>query len=321
MLGLTKALRERGHEVVVVAPSHSRKLVKDSRARIKSAAKAKTVAGLFDSKGDTLAIGAALPFPPAKLGGTAAVPIDVARTLEDLFQIEDGFDFVHVHEPFAPSAASAALRMSFTLNVGTFHQATERTPSTQVARKFVELFFGRLDARTTINTVTKDLVKSYFGGDYTVIGPGADAPHDRPPKAEGASTEIVIDGVEERAAQRILIRALRKLPRGFDWHADLPRAHRHSGRPAEFSNRMRERTGASSPRRRSPRRTSWQRLTSRLPPVPEPPRVPDTSRASSPAAPHRSPDLEPYKEGLDDGDLGLMFESATLSRWPTSCSA
>ena len=59
--------------------------------------------------------------------------------------------------------------MSFTLNVGTFHQATERTLSTQVARRFVELFFGRLDARTTINAVTKDLVGSYFGGGLGVM--------------------------------------------------------------------------------------------------------------------------------------------------------
>ncbi len=309
VLGLTKALRERGHEVVVVAPSHSRKLVKDSRARIKAAAKAKSVAGLFDAQNDTLVIGAALPFPPAKLGGTAAVPIDVARTLEDLFQIEDGFDFVHVHEPFAPSAASAALRMSFTLNVGTFHQATERTLSTQVARKFVELFFGRLDARTTINTVTKDLVKSYFGGDYTVIGPGADAPHDRPPKADGAATEIVIDGVEERAAQRILIRALRKLPRELEWHATF-RVHTDTAVvPPSLSNRMRERTtfvAAKDVPAADLLATADIAVAASAGTAPSPGYI--ARIVASGAAPLTS-DLEPYKEALDDGDLGLMFES------------
>ena len=48
-------------------------------------------------------------------------------------------DFVHVHEPFAPSAASAALRHSRALNVGTSTRPTERVLSTQVARRFVEL--------------------------------------------------------------------------------------------------------------------------------------------------------------------------------------
>ena len=57
-------------------------------------------------------------------------------------------DFVHVHEPFAPSTSNAALRHSRALNVGSFHSSTERLLSTLVARRFVESFFGRLDART-----------------------------------------------------------------------------------------------------------------------------------------------------------------------------
>ena len=66
-------------------------------------------------------------------GGSVSVPIDVSRTIESLLETAP-FDFVHVHEPFAPSASSAALRHSRALNVGTFHAATERVLSTQVAR-------------------------------------------------------------------------------------------------------------------------------------------------------------------------------------------
>ena len=58
------------------------------------------------------------------------------------------FDIVHVHEPFAPRVSSTALRHSFSLNVATFHAPQERVLSTQVARPLVEIFFGRLDART-----------------------------------------------------------------------------------------------------------------------------------------------------------------------------
>ncbi len=43
---------------------------------------------------------------------------------------------------------ASALRHSRALNVGTFHAPTERVVSTQVARKVVQLVFGRLDART-----------------------------------------------------------------------------------------------------------------------------------------------------------------------------
>src|SRR5262245_6434950 len=102
---LSLALGERGHEVAIVAPSTSRKLVKQSRQLIKQAAKDDSV--LFSKPGTppkVLGVGQSLPFPPAKLGGTTSLPIDVSRTLEELFAL-DAFDFVHVHEPFAPSAS------------------------------------------------------------------------------------------------------------------------------------------------------------------------------------------------------------------------
>jgi predicted metal-dependent phosphoesterase TrpH len=81
-------------------------------------------------------------------------------------------DVVHVHEPFAPSVSSAALRHSFSLNVATFHRPQERVLSTQVARPLVEVFFGRLDARTVATAATGDLLARYFPGPYELVEPG-----------------------------------------------------------------------------------------------------------------------------------------------------
>ncbi|HEU5142308.1 MAG TPA: PHP domain-containing protein [Solirubrobacterales bacterium] len=80
-------------------------------------------------------------------------------------------DVVHVHDPFAPSVASAALRHSFSLNVATFHSQRERLFSTQVARPLVEIFFGRLDARTVSSGATGRLLESYFPGAYELVEP------------------------------------------------------------------------------------------------------------------------------------------------------
>ena len=80
-------------------------------------------------------------------------------------------DIVHVHEPFAPSVASAALRHSFSLNVATFHAPQERVLSTQVARPLVEIFFGRIDARTVTSAATAELLERYFPGSYDLIEP------------------------------------------------------------------------------------------------------------------------------------------------------
>ncbi len=104
-------------------------------------------------------------------------------------------DIVHVHEPFAPSVASAALRHSFSLNVATFHAPQERVLSTQVARPLVEIFFGRLDARTVASPATGELMERYFPGAYDLLEPAG----------EGRDWEAV--AVEcERIYRRVLAR-------------------------------------------------------------------------------------------------------------------
>jgi predicted metal-dependent phosphoesterase TrpH len=81
-------------------------------------------------------------------------------------------DIVHVHDPFAPSAPSAALRHSFSLNVATFHDPRERVLATQVARPLVEIFFGRIDARTVTRPQTAQLLERFFPADYELLGDG-----------------------------------------------------------------------------------------------------------------------------------------------------
>jgi predicted metal-dependent phosphoesterase TrpH len=84
------------------------------------------------------------------------------------------FDIVHVHEPFAPSVSSAALRHSHSLNVATFHAPQERVLSTQVARPLVEIFFGRIDARTVTSAATAELLEGYFPASYELVEPGGE---------------------------------------------------------------------------------------------------------------------------------------------------
>jgi predicted metal-dependent phosphoesterase TrpH len=85
--------------------------------------------------------------------------------------IAQPFDIVHVHEPFAPSVSAAALRHSLSLNVATFHAPQERVLSTSVARPLVEIFFGRIDARTVTSEATGKLLESYFPADYELVEP------------------------------------------------------------------------------------------------------------------------------------------------------
>ncbi len=111
-----------------------------------------------------------------KLRGHEVVVLATGDRVKKLLG-ETEFDIVHVHDPFAPSVSSAALRHSYALNVATFHAPQERVLSTQVARPLVEIFFGRLDARTVSAPQTATLLKAYFPADYQLLAPaGSDRP-------------------------------------------------------------------------------------------------------------------------------------------------
>jgi hypothetical protein len=148
-----------------------------------------------------------------------ALPVDINRTIEELLETTP-FDVVHVHEPFAPSASSAALRHSRALNVGTFHLPTERVLSTQVARRFVETFFGRLDARLASFESTAELLRRAFPAPYRVLTPGATVV-EREPEGPDEPVHIAFCALEERAALRVFLRGLRRLEAEPEWRATI----------------------------------------------------------------------------------------------------
>ena len=106
--------------------------------------------------------------------GHEVLRVATADPVKRLLKSTAPFDIVHVHEPFAPSVSSAALRHSYSLNVATFHAPQERVLSTQVARPLVEIFFGRIDARTVTSTATAELLEGYFPASYELIEPGGE---------------------------------------------------------------------------------------------------------------------------------------------------
>jgi Glycosyltransferase Family 4/PHP domain len=170
-------LSQRGHRVLILAPSRSQERVRASRRELR-AARAHPEGLLAGTDGGTprvVAVGEVLDLllaggPPGSFRRRPpALPIDVARTIEELLSAVP-LDVVHVHEPFAPSASGAALRHSRALNVGSFHSASERyVLSTLVGRRFVESFFGRLDARIASLPATAELMARQFPGDYRIV--------------------------------------------------------------------------------------------------------------------------------------------------------
>ena len=169
-------LSRRGHRVLVLAPSRSQERVRESRKQLRAArgAPERLLDGADGGGARVIAVGEVLEVAPGARRRAPALPIDVARTVEEVLT-RVPLDFVHVHEPFAPSTSNAALRHSRSLNVGSFHSSSERLLSTLLARRFVESFFGRLDARTATLPATVELMGRAFPADYELVADGEQA--------------------------------------------------------------------------------------------------------------------------------------------------
>ncbi len=317
---LAGELSGRGHRVVVAAPSESRAKVRASRAAIRTAAEGgRDIPARWDGPRagtdggpPVLAVGQGLAIPGGPRPRTATVPLDLGPTLERLLA-GIAFDIVHVHDPFAPGASSIALRDSHSLNVGTFHAPTERLVSTQVARPLVEIFFGRLDARTASSAATRELIERYFPGTYELIEPGADPAEPRWPREQRAASSeqrrpvrIAYCLREERGALRLVLRALRRLPLESSWEAAIW-IERGDEPPLRLARRLRERvaiTGAEEVEAEELIAAADVVCLASGGPRPAPGVVRQALASGTvPVVSH----IAPYAEVVGDGTRGLLF--------------
>jgi glycosyltransferase involved in cell wall biosynthesis len=314
----TVGLAERGHRVVIAGPGLRRGAVRESKAAIERAGQ--DPEALFGPGWDgeraapggpaVLAVGQGIPMPRGPKPRAAPVPVDVSGSLERLLNSVE-FDIVHVHDPFAPSTSSAALRHSMSLNAGSFHEPTERILSTQVARPLVEIFLGRLDARTVVGEATGGLMRRFFPGTYLSVPGGAREaePHWPFPEPEAGPRPVRIAycAREERGALRLFMRALRRLPPDSAWQAAVWIAD-----PAVPTPRVNR---ALAERLRFPRppETGAEELIAGADvlclasggPRPAPGLV---QQAIGSGAVPLIPQIDPYMEVVGEDEVGLMFQ-------------
>ncbi len=253
-------LAARGHRVLVIAPSLSGELVRETRRTLRGDPRA--LLEQADGEPLLLGVGEVLTLGPGKQR-SSSLPVDVARTIEEALEVLP-LDVVHVHEPFAPSASSVALRTSRALTVASFHQPTERVLSTQLGRPLAQRLFSRLDARTASYQATRELMDRYFPAEYRVVLPAGErltvsrsGLATGPDGVDGSSVAVSSGGAngsgaandplhlvlvaeEERLALRTVLRALRLLPADAAWHVTVW-SSRPLAAPATLSHQLRER--------------------------------------------------------------------------------
>jgi len=191
-------LRDRGHDVTVIAP---RTWVKPKEP------------GDLAQVDEAVRVGRAVSIPangsiaPIAFGPVAAA--GVRRTLAELKP-----DVVHLHEPLIPSLSALALLNARFPCVGTFHASSESSLAYWTARPFLKGAIGRLRVRIVVSDAARDLIARYFPGEYEQIPNGVEVARyaTGPPEDLGAGRTVLFLGrFERRKGLEVLIQAMTRL--------------------------------------------------------------------------------------------------------------
>ncbi|MBK5233959.1 MAG: glycosyltransferase [Thermoleophilia bacterium] len=299
---VAEGLAERGHSVLIAAPGGGREAVQRTKKEIGRLADEPQSLLQPGEPPKVLSMGG-VSLPRGSRKRQAPASVDVGNRVEALLGQAE-LDLLHVHDPFLPNFSSTALRHSFSLNVGTFHETAERPFATQVARPLLEIFFGRLDARTASSRDSAKLLNRYFPGAYELTPPGVDPT--KPSQEKGDPLRIAFSDEEEKGALRLFLRALRRLPADLNWTATI-----HSADPGEvivrISKTIRDRIKVIGPEQASLAEllsSSHVFCAASGGPSPDPAAV--RQALASGAVPVTST-IGRYTELIGDGQRGLLF--------------
>jgi len=202
MRGLAAALRRRGHEVTVLAPTNA----SDQACKAPG----------YVRMGRTV--------PVRGNGSIAHIGLSplLARRARDVVRAS-GFDVVHYHEPLLPTLPLLVLHAHPGVNVGTFHASAESSAAYRWARPFLARYFSRLHARIAVSAPARELAERYFPGDYRIIPNGVDTrrfaagrrPHG-PFRRPGQLTVLSVGRLDRRKGLEPLLAAFALLRRQRD---------------------------------------------------------------------------------------------------------
>jgi phosphatidylinositol alpha-mannosyltransferase len=161
------------------------------------------------------------PIPLRVSGSVARITLSLRTAGKVKTVLEEGFDIVHVHEPFMPQLPIQFLRYSTAVNVGTWHAARESNFFYLYGRRLIKRWQTKLDGKIAVSSAAVEHIEQYFPGYYNVIPNGVDVEHfarDVEPLAEfadGKLNVLFVGRPEKRKGLRYLIRAFVEVQRAI----------------------------------------------------------------------------------------------------------
>ncbi len=163
-----------------------------------------------------ITLGRPIPLPVS--GSVARVTLSVRLAPKVRAILSDReFDVVHLHEPLLSALPITVLRLSKSVNVGTFHAYTRKSLGYRSLRPILKRWFKKLHGKIAVSSAAAGLVSKYFPGYYNVIPNGIDLPHfsseARPIEEfrDGKTNILFVGRLEKRKGLRYLLAAYAKL--------------------------------------------------------------------------------------------------------------
>ena len=188
---LADTLRNRGHEVGVLAPYRSRP----------------------PDDGDATRVARAYGVPAnGSVAPVAFGPLAAAAVRRALKAMEP--DVIHLHEPLIPSLSLLALWNSNAPTVGTFHAAAEESLGYRLSAPVLQRAAKRITVRTAVSDAARALIERYIPGEYVLTPNGVDTSRfvDAEPMLPGERKKVLFLGrIERRKGLEVLIQAMTRL--------------------------------------------------------------------------------------------------------------
>lgn len=165
-----------------------------------------------------IAIGKPRPIPTSGSIARITISLNLTHKIKEVLEREK-FDIIHLHEPLAPTMCITVLRLSNTVNIGTFH-ATESRPSYRWTKPIFmsglyKKWFKKLDGRIAVSKPAMDFINKHFPSSYDIIPNGIDLEHFSPdvapiPALQDDKINILFVGrLEKRKGLEYLFKAYR----------------------------------------------------------------------------------------------------------------
>jgi len=188
-LGLTRVLRELGHEARLLAPCDG-----------------PPPASFVTALGNSI--------PTAANGSVAPLAPDAAAALRTIRAVwDESFDVIHLHEPLAPGPTWVTVVLNPAPMVGTFH-AAGRSSGYRYLKPLPKLMAGRLVTRCAVSADAAALAREYLGGTYELVFNGIEVERfaSATPVPSGGPAVFFLGRHEPRKGLRTLLEAMAFLP-------------------------------------------------------------------------------------------------------------